>query len=209
MLVSDVLAVCSSDLNDPTSLYWTQAELISYVNQFCQFAPGLKPDLTALRASVSLVSGSYQALPADGMQFLDSYFAGNGQAVFIRKLEEVKHAKFANATGGTQVANVQVACADPRDPKRFFVFPPSTGSGSTLEILYTQIPTVVTTAGATYPLPSETVDSCFWYVLALAFRKPTDRQDLDRAGICYQNSIQWFGLRTQAQFGQDPQEDNG
>lgn len=207
MLVSDILAVCSSDLNDPSSLYWTQAELISYVNQFCQFAPGLKPDLTATRAIVSLVAGSYQALPADGFQFLDAYFNGAGQSVFIRQLDEYKHAHFSNAASAAQVANVTVVCADPRDPKRFFTFPPSTGSDSTLEILYAQMPTVFTTAGATYPLPSETVDSCFWYVLALAFRKPTDRQDLDRAAICYTNSIAWFGLRTQAQFGEDAQED--
>lgn len=207
LIAQDILGNVESDLNDPANLYWSTTELLGYLNQFCRMAQGLKPDLTALRASVSLIAGSYQALPADGMQFLDAYFAGNGQAVFIRQLEEIKHSKFTNAAAATQAANVQVVCADPRDPKRFFVFPPSTGSGSTLEILYSQYPVAMPATTSTYTLPDETADSAFWYCLALAFRKPTDRQDLDRAGVCYQNCIAWFGLRTQAQFGEDAQED--
>jgi hypothetical protein len=208
LLAQDILNVCEDTLDDPTNTFWSSTELLAYLNQFCRWAMGLKPDLVAYRTLVNLAAGSYQQIPADGFQFLDAYFAGNGQAVFVRNLEEVKHAKFANATATGQTAFPTVVALDPRDPQRYFVFPPSNGeSASTLEILYAQRITPMAETTSTYVLPDETADTAYWYVLALAYRKATDRQDLDRAGICYQNATAWFGLRTQVQFGMDAKED--
>jgi hypothetical protein len=207
-----ILGNCELTLNDPNGAYWNTAsdplELLGYLNQFCQWAIGLKPDLGTARQVVNLTAGINQRIPATGMQFLDADFAGNGQSVFLREFEELKHSKFSNLANTTPVDNVTTVCADPRDPRDFYCWPPSTGaSASTLQIRFAQYIMLMTEPTNTYPLGDETSDPAYWYVLALAFRKTCDRQDLDRAAVCYNNALQWFGLRTQAQFGEDGKED--
>lgn len=212
MLAQEILGNCELTLGDPNGVYWNTAsnplELLGYLNQYCRWAVGLKPDLRTLRTVINLAPGINQAIPSDGEQFMDADFAGNGQAVFIRQFEELKHSKFANMASATEAENVTTVCADPRDPRRFYVWPPSTGaSGSTLQIRYAQYITAMTSSGDTYPLGDETADSAYWYVLGLAFRKTCDRQDMDRAAVCYGNAQAWFGMRTQAQGAESAQED--
>lgn len=208
LIASDILDNVVFTLDDPTNEYWGQPELVSYLNQYCRWALGLKPDLNVNREQVPTVSGVYQSIPADGMQFLDTDFAGNGQAVQVIPLDAVKHSKYQNGASMTDSANAEVACPDPRSPKNFYTFPPSTGSGSTVGVLYSQYMTApMTDFASAYPWPDETVDSAYWYVLAMCFRKTGDRQDLERAKECRDNSVAWFGLRTQTQSAESPTED--
>ena len=215
MLASEIIDSVRFTLLDPSpGKYWSDEELIGYLNGYVKWACGLKPDVNVVRVVVNLDPGTDQVIPSDGHQFMDAHFAGNGQAVFVYPLEKVKHAKFANAGKLPAVANVQVVCADPRDPKRYHVFPQSDGtSASLLEIEYGAIPADMefTSSGPspTYPLGPETWDSAYSYVLALAYAKNTVRQDLGKVSSYYQRALAWFGLRTQAQFGEDPKPDQG
>ena len=208
MQASDILGNCEATLNDSSGEFWTPTELLGYLQQFCRMAVGLKPDLTSERVVVNLEAGITQTIPDAYMQFLDADFAGNGQAVFVRTLEQIKHSKFANMANATPSDNPVAVATDKRNVRQYIVFPPSTGnSASTLQIEAAKYPAVMTSPSDTYPLPQETADSAYWYVIAIALRKTCDRQDLDRAAVCMQNSLQWFGFRSSAQFGEAPKED--
>lgn len=212
ILASDILGNCKQTLNDPAGKYWDTPsfpnELLGYLNQYCNMAVGYKPDLATDRFVMNLAPGINQVLPASYMQILDVDFAGNGQAVFLRTFDQLKHSKFANLASVGPVQNVNYAAADPRDPKRFYVWPAAVGgSGCTLQVRAAKYITFMTASSDTYPIGQESQDSAYWYVLALAFRKTCDRQDLDRAAECYKNAMAFFPARTQGQLGEAPRED--
>ncbi len=208
LLVSDILTPVQDTLLDPApGVYWPNAELVRYANMFLRFVCPLMPQLYTQRSYVTLVAGSDQALPADGHTFLDAYFAANGQAVFVMNMDVVKHGKFANLAQMTANANPKVVCADPRDPRRYHVFPKNTGAASALEILYGAFPTPIAALGDTWPLSDETQDPAYWYITNLAYRKQTDRQNLAKADECLGNCRAWIQARSTVQFGESPKAD--
>lgn len=212
MIVSDITDNVQLVLNDPTGAFWNQSsnpnELLQYANQYCRWAMGLKPDLTAVRVTVNLAPGSDQVIPADGFQFLDADWTGNGQAVFVLPLETIKHSKFAKLASADPTTDIQAVAMDERVPAAYYVFPPAAdSSGAVLQIKYAKKITPMASYSSAYVLPDESADSAFWYILCLCYRKATDRQDLQRAAECYTNALQWFGLRTQVQGAVDAKPD--
>lgn len=225
MLVSQFLKVVRSLVVDPSpGTYWTDdGDLLPYLNQFQHLACGLKPDLYPMRATVQLTAGTDQVIPADGLQFLDAYYVpvhnpdpgysgggspNGGNAVFVYQLEQVKHSKFANMVSMPPVDNVQVVCADPRNDKGYFVFPPSTGtSSSLLRILYGAFPPYVDAITDPYYLPAETTMAATDFILSRAYRKGTDRQDLQKSEDLMKSALSWFPARDAGENAKDPKPD--
>ena len=209
LTVANVLATPISILDDPSGLYWSATgDLIPYLNSFIFDVCGLRRDLYSIRAVVNLTSGSYQTLPSGGLQLLDVYWAGNGQAVFLKNIADVKETKFtAGGAASPQVQNVQVATVDPRDRKSFRVFPPSTGTSSTLDILYGAVPSPVAATSDAYPLDPDTVGGSQYYVLASAYEKHTERRDVVKSAAYWKRYTDWVQENFRAEVDDSPAPD--
>lgn len=208
LTVANVLATPQSILDDPSGTYWSAtADLIPYLNSGMLDLSGLRRDIYSQRSVVNLAAGSYQALPSGGLQLLDVYWAGNGQAVFLKNIADVKESKFANGGALTAVQNVQIAAADPRDRKNYRVFPPSTGTSSTLDILYAAIPPLVAATSDTYPLDPDTVGGMQYFILAMAFEKNTERRDVVKSKEWWARYVDWVAKNFAVEVQDSPQPD--
>lgn len=210
LTAGDILTMARTTALDPApGKLFTDAQGLSYLNSFIRWAIGLKPDLSTALEFVTLVAGSNQQIPTGGMQFLDARWTmAAGKAVFMMDLESVKHTRFSDIGSMTPTTDPVLACADPRDPTRFQVFPPADGSSdAAMMVLYSTLPATLTVTSDPYPLNGSTFDSAYRYVLSLAYARTTTRQDLDKAAQYLAQAQAWFGLRNQAQFGEAPQPD--
>jgi hypothetical protein len=206
MLASDVLATPRSLLDDPNKVGWSDADLISYLNSFMLDAVGRRRDLYALVVSQNLVAGSYQQVPNDGFQFLEPYFAGNGQAVISINIEDRKHSQFKATMVAAANANPQVVAKDPRDRKGFWVFPASTGTSSTLQYLYAATPALLVNLTDTYPLDPDTFAAAQWYVLGSAYDKNTERRDTVKSEAYMARYLNWIAGSAQDQAAVETQQ---
>ena len=204
MLVSAVIAVPRSLLNDPSSIYWSDTELVSYLAAFISDACGKRRDLYTIRnGALPLTAGVYQTLPAGGIQLLEVYGAGaTAPVVFITDITDLKHSKFAALAAAPPVANIQAVSIDPRDRTGFRCYPPSTGSGSTVDALYSAVPDTSTlTTSSTYPLPPDSVWAAQQFVLGSAFDKNNERRDALKSQQYMQRYADWLAGNLQAQMG--------
>lgn len=213
MLVSDVIGTPRSILNDPSAQYWTDAELMSYLNSFMFDACGYRRDLYSIRvASLALAAGVYQTLaPPSGasaaIQLLEVYSANGGPVAFITDMTDLKHSKFASLANATPVSTVQAVSVDPRDRKGYRVYPPSTGTGSNLDALVACIPSPVSNTGGTYPLDPDTVSAAQMFIVGMAFDKNCERRDALKSEQYMARYRAWLTGNLQGQLQEAVQPD--
>ena len=57
-------------LQDTTSVRWSEAELLRYINDGQREVVNLRPDASALTANVQLSTGTLQTIPTSGLRLL-------------------------------------------------------------------------------------------------------------------------------------------
>ena len=68
---SVVIDKAATTLYDETNIRWTEAELLSYLNEGILAVLAYKPDAYVVDAAVALVAGSRQTIPSTGVELLD------------------------------------------------------------------------------------------------------------------------------------------
>lgn len=207
---SKVVSTVETELLDPDNVYWTDAELIDWLNKGLKTLASQKPDAFAFIAPFTFVAGSTQTIPDDGFEFLDLVRNLTPVVSAIRQVER-NHLDHADpnwpATVGTSVLHFTF---DPRFPRNFEIYPQATGA--TAQIRYAR-----TIADVTADSDSITLDDVYepclvYYVLSMAFSKNTKRQDISKASGFMQLFGQFIGQKmpTQMQFApKTPQENSG
>lgn len=71
ILASAITGQAAADLGDPSNTYWTQSELLSYLNEAQGAAVLLRPEVNPVNDKIVLAAGSVQSLPEDGYILLD------------------------------------------------------------------------------------------------------------------------------------------
>lgn len=144
-----------TQLNDPEGVTWTEAQLISTLNQALRMLALLRPDATAKTAIMNLVTGVRQSIPSDGVRLIRVVcnVRDNGQAGQVVRLvqkEDLDSASHSwmSATG----IHVKEYMFDPRIPKQFFIYP-AVLSSCKIEIEYSAHAEVVTSANYDEALP--------------------------------------------------------
>jgi hypothetical protein len=206
--VAQVLAVPISILVDPTGEWWSPtADLIPYLNSFMMDVSGIRRDIYSLRTVMDLVPGNYQTLPSGGIQFLDSYFAANGQSVMFLNIEDYKNSRFASGMAPAPSVNPQAATADPRDRTGFRVFPaiPSPATGATLDMLYAATPPFLSLTTDPYPLGPDTFEAAGNFVLGKAWDKSTEKRDTVKSSYYMGLYQKWVAANLQSQLQEAPQ----
>ncbi len=205
LLASDIINGAGgvrSTLLDAQKRSWSDDELVGYLNEFQRQTVFLKPDAHTTRAFIPLVAGTSQELPDDGVAVLEiGENEGSGRVATQINAELMTHAnRFWPAA--TYELDVQHWSHDPRDPRRFEVTPPNNGYGS-VQCLYGAVPAQITLNDPiAYPDSYEHAAKCF--VLAKAYAKNAQRQDLGKAESYMAQYKQALGIKSQAQAAVAP-----
>ena len=175
---ADIISRLRVVLNDDGEQGWTDQELIQWINDGCLFIAVLRPDATAVNATVNLVAGSKQSIASldpPGLQLLDVVRAPTaGRA--IRRVDRDQLDTSAPGWHSAIQATPRCYTFDPLDPKTYYVYPPAL-VGTPIEIVYSCMPVVVTAENlATLTLSPDDLflDPLVNYVLHRAYSKDSD-----------------------------------
>lgn len=130
-------------LQDNTSIRWPINELVRYLNDGQREIVLYRPDSMVTNASVTMVTGSKQAIPATGSKLIEVIRnTGTKRAMRItnREILDAQTPGWHNLTGVTELLHYMY---DPRDPKVFYVYPPATTAAS-VDLVYSALPTDIT-----------------------------------------------------------------
>lgn len=177
--VASVIADARQILQDASSVRWTDAELIGYINDGQLATAVLKPTAFVKVSAVRLAAGTRQALPADGIQLLDiprnMGAAGNtpGRVVTITGREELDAANPRwHATA--PAVDVRHYMYDLEDPKHYMVYPPQPASSQGyVELVYGAVPPAAV-SGGNLTIGDEYKAAIVDYVLSRAFSKDSE-----------------------------------
>jgi len=178
-----ILRRVTETLQDPTSIRWPISELVRYFNDAQREIITLRPDACVITASVPLVAGTRQSLPAGGTKLVDiaRNSGGTRRAVRItnREILDAQMPGWPGMAGTTEVLHYM---HDPREPRHFHVYPPA-AAGAALEVTYASMPADIaepldgglyTTVTGSLGLPDIYANAVQDYVLYRAYMKDSE-----------------------------------
>ena len=122
---------------------WTNEELIGWLNESYQAIVQIKPDASSINAPVSLMQGTRQEIPQDGLRLIDvvrnTATASDKLGILVttrRALDTTRRGWHADE----QSVNIEQYVFDDQDPTRFYVYPPA-AAGAEIELIYSSTPT--------------------------------------------------------------------
>lgn len=203
--VETVINNVARTLLDTAFRTWSRAEHVANLNIAQRLICGdYKLDAYPKREFVTLVAGIAQDLPADGtalIEITDNEASGRSVTQTDFAILQEENRFWPAATQQTEVENY---AADPRTPRKFYVFPPNDGSGS-VRITYGAIPPELTGSSGenialsdAYQYPIERI------MLSLAFAKNSVRQDLSKSQAFINEARLALGLKSQGQVAVAP-----
>ena len=140
---TSIITKVTTLLQDSTNIRWTQSELLDWLNDGQREIVMYKPNACVKNVDVTLVAGTKQTLPADGISMIDIPRNTNGNAVRVTN-RQVLDAQIPDwHSASKQNAVVKHYCYTPNDPRTFYVYPPSPG-GNSVEIIYCASPAAAT-----------------------------------------------------------------
>lgn len=211
----------ATTLQDLQAVRWSTAELVRYLNDGQRETILYRPDATSTTASITLISGARQSLPADGYKLLDVFrnSAGTKRAIRMtdRALLDSQYPNWENLTGVNEIKHFLY---DTRDPTVFYVYPPAAVAvgavpGALVDVLYSKFPTDIAEPGSgTYTAVTGNIsvsdlfaNALANYVLYRAYTKDSEFSANAQAAVAYLNSFQAaVGAELTATAGAAPKE---
>ena len=183
---------------------WPLVELRGYLNEALRATAFVKPDMYTVQTSFTPAAGVLQTLPSDGIALLDITQNLTGRK---RNVTQVDEGLLEEANrfwpAATQQAEVEHFTADPRNPRRFRVFPPADGTGS-VQILYGAVPPQINYDDEDIAVPDSYQTALIDFVLSRAYAKNSKKQDLAKASYYMQQWGALLGLKSQGQVAVAP-----
>jgi len=186
LTTNDVITRASVILLDTSNVRWSVSELLAWVNDGRRDMATLRPDLYAVRTSLSLVPGARQSLPSDGIRLVDITHNTSGPAVTVTQKESLDLFQ-SNWQSGTQSGTITHFMTDERYPTDFWVYPPASNTAS-LEIIYYGKPADYNSGDALSTQEGMYLSALVDYVCYRGFAKDTEYAgSADRAVMHYNN----------------------
>lgn len=184
--VESVISRVQTVLQDTTGVRWpVVGELVLWVNDAQREIALLKPDASAANETITLATGTKQAIPDDGNRLLkvirnmSAATGGTGRRSVRLVDREVLDAQTPdwhdpdNATGDAEHTNViKHYLYDEANPRNFYVYPGVSGDAF-LEIIYSANPAVVAQAD-NLSIPDIFANAVLNYVLYMAYMKDAE-----------------------------------
>lgn len=203
LTTTPILTRVSTLLQDVTNIRWTKAELLTYLSDGQRELCVYKPDACVKTASMALVAGTRQTLPADGVAFVDVIRNTTGSQRAPRSVSrEILDAQIPNWHSSTPAAEVLHYTFDPQNQKVIYTYPPNTGTGS-LEVAYAASP-VELTEGATLGVDDIWLPTLVNYVMYRCYSKDAEyAANAQLAVAYYQAFTTQVGAKTASEVAVD------
>jgi len=184
--VASVLSRVDATLQDTSNIRWPDTELILWVNDAQREIALLKPEATATNATVTLVTGTKQAIPTGGNRLLSvvrnmsaasSGTGGRSIRLVGRDILDSQNPSWHDPTVKGDAAHGAVIkhfMFDETDPRNFYVYPGvKSGSNAYIEIVYSNNPSTVSTSD-NLGVPDIFANAVMNYVLYMAYMKDAE-----------------------------------
>ena len=136
-----IIRRCVETLQDNTSIRWPVSELVRYLNDAQREVILYRPDAAVTNASVPLVTGSRQNLPAGGTKLVEVVRNSAGTKRAVRMVNrEILDAQLPGWHAQTGVTEILHYMYDPREPRVFYVYPPAAATGAAVDLSYASMP---------------------------------------------------------------------
>lgn len=180
--------------NTQGGIRWVDDELIRYINDASQAIVQAKPSSHPTNTSMQLEEGTTQEAPPDAIFILDIIRNVDGKAIRYvdRGVLDAGHPDWHTMTPAAEIRHYMM---EAHDPTRFYVYPPSDGTGS-VQIVYSSEPAQVDSLTDELPLSSTYINSYVDYVLYRAYSKDADfAANRELARWYYQSFAEGLGIR--------------
>lgn len=209
--VIDLINRAEEILQDTTNVRWSQQTLLNYLNDGQREIVLFRPDANPVNASFTLVADSAkQSLPSAALRLLSIYRNSNPTSKPITNIERRVLDDQIEDWHGTTGTNVEHYVYDPLDPKVFYVYPHTTASDATIEIVYSSAPTDITISDFSSSTTVISLDDVYAnaildFMLYRAYQKDTEYAgDLQRSGVYLQSFQNSLGIKNQVDAGSTP-----
>lgn len=197
-----ILDSVSTTLLDRAQRTWGAEEKLSYLNEALRATAFVKPDFYVLQIVHTLAAGEQQECPADAVALVDVPRNTGGRIITqVDKALLDESNRFWPAA--TREVVVEHFTEDPRNPRRFVVFPPNDGTGQ-VDLIYGAVPPQVNYSDEEIEVPASYEAALIEYVLGKCYAKNTKRQDLSKAAACRQQWGSLLGVKSNAQIAVAP-----
>lgn len=189
---------------------WTDAELLRWINDFRMALITRKPSACSKIATLALVSGTHQTIPANGTQLFDVIcnmgVSGTAPGRSIRRTDRQSlDDDDLNWHAGTPSAEISQFTYDDRMPKDFFVYPPAT-AGTKIKMSYAAIPDAITATTDDLDVGLEVMDAAVNYVAYRAKSKDSQYANAAEAAAFYGAFGDALGIQAQTQNAASPNQ---
>lgn len=212
--VIDIIDRAEEILQDNSNVRWSQQSLLDYLNDAQREIVLYRPDANPVNASLTLTADSAkQSLPAAGMRLLRVYRNSNPKTNPIAQIDRaVLDDKVENWYGTTGTA-VEYYIYDNLDPKTFYIYPHTTASDATIEIVYSAMPSEITISDFATDTTVIGIDDVYAnaildYILYRSYLKDTEYAgDLQRANSYLSAFNGALNVKNQVDAGAAPRPD--
>lgn len=196
ILASAIISNARGILLDPDADWFTDAELLGWLNFAERKVLLVRPELYPVRAAMTLAAGISQILPAAAIALLDIYtnVASKRRAILTSREMLEQNNNFWPAA--TQAVEVEHWTHDPRSKVMFEVYPPNTGTGQ-LNVLYGGVPAPIPSVAGTININDVYEAPLLYYLLAEAFSANSVKQDLTKATFYNSQANTLLGVNAQ------------
>ena len=194
LVTTPIVSRVSGLLQDAGNVRWTLPELLSYITDAAREVCIYKPEACAKTATVTLVAGTKQSLPADGSVLLDvvrNMGVGGATPGRVPRLvsRDLLDAQNPNWHASTPAAEAKHYTFDPQSQKVFYVYPPQPSSGTgSLEVVYAAEPTEAVEGGS-LGLDSTWVPAVVNYTLYRCYSKDAEYAANAQLAVAYYQSF--------------------
>ena len=202
--VIDLIDRAEEILQDTTNVRWTQQTLLNYLNDAQREVVLFRPDANPINETFTLTANSAkQTLPSAALRLIAIYKNTNPTTKPITNIERRVLDDQIEDWHGTTGTNVEHYAYDPLDPKVFYVYPGTTASDATIDLVYSSSPADITisdfaTTTTTITLDDVYANSILDFMLYRAYQKDTEYAgDMQRAGVYMQSFQQSLGIKNQ------------
>ena len=188
MLASDLIVRAKRVAADNDGIRFSDPEWLDWLNDGQLQVVILRPSANMKTAVMSLVSGTRQSLPADGVLFdrVNRNMGAGGTppgAAPRRASRQQLDAFMPNWHTATATASIDHYIFEDSDSRAFWVYPPADGTAK-VEVRYAARPTAVASTASAITLDEAYANALLDYMLYRAYSKDTEVQaNLDRAAL--------------------------
>jgi len=138
-----VLQQVSQTMQDPEQIRWNYSELARYLNDGQIEIITKRPDLKTARITFTPVDGAVQQIPSNALALMDVTHNATGRKRALTKVDqlliEAVQRDWQSLPAATEFVHFM---HDPREPRRFLLYPPAKAGGAVV-LLCSMYPTPV------------------------------------------------------------------